>query len=216
MKKILFLVALSLSACNAQHSCHANIDAGHDANIAAIDSQHASATTNSAPVAENELSLYRLNGAWRDQRDTTFDFAALRGGPVVVAMFYGSCKTMCPALLKDIGNIDHALSPADRARTNYVLVTFDGANDTPEVRRKLASEFQLDPSRTHLISGSDRDVRVLANVLGVQYRRISNGVFAHNAMIHLLDAQGVDVMHLEGLMQPAGEFVARIHQIVRE
>lgn len=159
-------------------------------------------------------SLFQLESRWTDQSGAQFQLGSLRGKPTVVLMFYGSCTTMCPILVHDVQRLDESL-PADvRNRVQYLLVTFDGEHDTPERMRALAAEDHLDLARYKLASGSDADVRELANLLGVQYRLTAPGEYAHSAIIHLLDSNGVFVMRTEGLGQAVEPMSTRIQSLL--
>ncbi len=160
-------------------------------------------------------SLYNLDVSFTDQDGRPFSLRSLRGSPVLISMFYGSCQTMCPILIEDAREVDAALPPAERARLRVVMVTIDGERDTPERLRALAAERRMPLPRWTLLRGSDHDVRELAMVLGVQYRRISNGNYAHSSVLSVLDPEGRIAVQLEGLRQPKAALVDRIRSFVR-
>ena len=158
-----------------------------------------------APAAAAPLpdtSLFHLEGAWSDQAGRPFRFASLRGAPSVILMFYGTCQSVCPILIGDTLRLEAALAPAARARTRFVLVTFDPATDTPERLRALAAERGMDLSRWTLVRGADDDVRALATVLGVQYSRVGPRDFTHSNVITVVDPRGLVARQVEGLRQP--------------
>lgn len=152
-------------------------------------------------------SVYQLDAAWTTQDGAQFRLASLRGSPVLVLMFFGSCRTACPVLLSDIARVDAALPPAARARTRVVLVTINPEVDTPAQLRALATERRMDTSRWTLLNGRPQDVRALATILGVQYTRTGPAMFDHSNVITLLDRDGVVRTRLEGLAAPNGPLV---------
>jgi protein SCO1/2 len=153
-------------------------------------------------------SLYHLDATWTTQDNNAMRLGSLRGHPVLVLMFYGTCHGACPVLIHDLQRIDAALDPATRADTRVVMISFDPEHDTPEHLRELANESHLDTTRFSLLHGSDNDVRNVAAVLGVQYARTAEG-FNHSNQIMLLDRDGVPSFTLEGLGQPVEEIVRR-------
>lgn len=173
----------------------------------------------SAPPAADrptpDTSVFGLGVPWTDQAGRAFDLHSLAGTPTVVLMFYGTCRSACPVLIRDVKRVEAALTPAARARTRFVLVTFDPSNDTPERLRELAAESQLDLSRWSLLRGADDDVRAFATVLGVQFSRVGPGEYTHSNLITLLDPQGVVAFQLDGLQQPVGELARRIEGYTR-
>ena len=173
----------------------------------------ASATPVARPLADT--SVYGLDIAWRDQDDRTFSLASLRGSATVALMFYGTCQSACPVLVRDVLRVEAALSADARAHTRFVLVTSDPETDTPARLRALAEEKQLDLSRWTLLRASPDDVRTFATVLGVQFSRVGPSEFTHSNVITLLDARGEVSAQLEGLQQPVDDFAHRVEEAAR-
>ena len=86
-------------------------------------------------------SLYQIEGAWTDQNSRPFALASLRGGAVVLALFYGTCDSVCPSVVRDMKMLEALLPEADRARTRFVLVTIDPAMDTPSYTENADDPF---------------------------------------------------------------------------
>ncbi|MCB9507785.1 MAG: SCO family protein [Myxococcales bacterium] len=137
------------------------------------------------------------------------------GGPVVVVMFYASCRMSCPVLLDDLLRLDAALDPDLRESVQYVLVTMDPGRDTTEVLSRLASQYQLDLSRWALLRGDPALTRELAAVLGVRFRAESGGEINHSNILTLLDEMGEIVLQIEGLRQPVEPMCDAIERLLR-
>lgn len=159
-------------------------------------------------------SIYQLDAAFTDQDEHPFTLASLRGGPVLVVLFYGSCTTVCPLLLSEAVRVDESLSEAERARLRVVFVTFDPENDTAERLRALAAERSFPTPRYALLRGDDDAIRELAMALGVQYRRTGDGQFVHSAMVTLLDEEGRIAVQADGVDAPIEPLVTRAREIV--
>ncbi len=155
-------------------------------------------------------SLFHLTGAFTAQDGTEFRLAELSGNPTVVVMFYGDCTTACPLLVKSAQDIEAALSPEVAARTQFLMVSFDTARDTPDKLRAYADEKGLDKDRWHWLIGSPLLTRQLATLLGVQFRDAGNGVFAHSNIVTVLDSAGVPAARLEGLGEALDPALAAI------
>lgn len=155
-----------------------------------------------APLAATELpgtSLFHLSGTFKGQDGAEFRLGELRGRPTVIVMFYGDCTTACPLLVKSAQDIEAALPPEVAEQTQFVMVSFDTARDTPAKLRAYAQERGLDKGRWHWLVGSPLLTRQLATLLGVQYRDAGNGMFAHSNLVTVLDEQGVPEARIEGL-----------------
>lgn len=160
-------------------------------------------------------SIFQLESRFTDATGQPFPLSRLSGEPSLVVMFYGTCTTICPVLAEDARAVVEALSPEDRAHMRLVFVTFDPERDTAERMVAFAREHGLDLERTVLLRGAtDGDIRELSAVLGVQYRKLPDGNFAHSAVMTLLDREGRIVERVEGLRQDNAPMVARVRAIV--
>lgn len=135
-------------------------------------------------------SVYRLDLALVDQNGRASKLADLRGRPVLIAMFYSSCKYVCPLIIDTLQRTERALSDGERAHVRVVMVSFDPKRDTPVALRAVADQRHVDQSRWKLTRTEAIGVRKLAAVLDVQYREVGNGDFNHSSVITLLDADG--------------------------
>jgi protein SCO1/2 len=105
-----------------------------------------------------------------------------------------------------ISEVDQVIEelPADaRGDVQVLLVSFDAERDTPEKLSSLARERKLDDARWTLATANDADARALAAVLGIKYRKLANGEFAHGSTIVVLDAEGHPVARTDSLGQRA-------------
>ena len=155
-------------------------------------------------------SVYQLPMSLTDQNGKTTMLAALRGQPVLVAMFYTSCDNVCPMIAWQIRRIEQALPEAQRARLRVLMVSFDPARDTPEALRRFADAHKADPSRWVVARAEENEVRNLAAVLGIRYRELDNGVFNHSSMITLLDADGMIRARTSDLKNVDEEFLRTV------
>lgn len=144
-------------------------------------------------------SLYQLDAAWTDDAGKPVKLAALRGSPVVVAMFFASCEYACPVLVHDLQRLRTTLPEAVRAQTRFVLVSFDVARDTPPVLAAYRKKLELDASWT-LLRGEAAAVQDLAMLLGVSYKQDARGQFAHSNLFTVLNAEG-EIAHRQPGLQ---------------
>lgn len=136
-------------------------------------------------------SIYQIGSTWTRQDGTSIKLADLAGRPTLVALVYTSCRASCPIIVAAMQRIERKLPEVQRAHVRFVLVTFDPARDTPEKLAAYAKSRLLDPARWTLLHGSDEAVRELSVVLGVHYRQVEGGDYAHDNVITLLDEHGV-------------------------
>lgn len=166
-----------------------------------------------APSALPEDSIYRLEAPFSDQAGTTFQLASRRGKPQLVAMFYTSCKYVCPLIVDSAKGVEHALTESEREKLGILLVSLDPARDDTAALKSVFDRRKLDANRWTLARTSDRNVRALAALLGVRYRALADGEFNHTSSLVLLDAEGRRLASSSALgAKPDPEFLAAVRK----
>lgn len=145
----------------------------------------------SAPLSNR--SIYQLDTAWTNDGGQRVKLASFRGKPVVLAMFFASCEYACPVLVNDMKRLRAALPDAERAKTQFVLVTFDIARDTVPALKAFRERMALDEQWT-LLRADDSAVQELAMLLGVKFKQDARGQFAHSNLLTILNPEG-EVAH---------------------
>jgi protein SCO1/2 len=134
-------------------------------------------------------SLYKLDAKLTDQEGRALDLASLRGKPVLVSMFYSSCQMVCPMLFETVHNTLGALPAAERKDVQMLMVSFDPARDSVAVLKDTAAKRNCNAQWT-LARTDDSTTRKIAALLGIQYRKLSDGEFNHSTIVTLLDRDG--------------------------
>ena len=156
-------------------------------------------------------SVYQLPLKLTDQHAKTWDWRTRRGKPQVVAMFYSSCRYICPLIIESGKAVDRALTPAQRAGLGMVYISMDPERDTPAALATLAKERKVSDKRWALASPKPGDVRSVAGVLDIRYRQLSDGEFNHTSALILLDAEGRILARTEKMgSQPDPEFITAV------
>jgi protein SCO1/2 len=135
-------------------------------------------------------SLFQLDSVWTSDAGHRVKLGVFRGRPQVVAMFFASCQFTCPLTVSDMQRIEAALPENLRTNTDFLLVSFDSERDTPTALKSYRAKRELSNQNWTLLRGEPDDVRELAALLGVIYRKDANGDFAHSNVITVLNAEG--------------------------
>lgn len=158
-------------------------------------------------------SVYQLRTSLTDSAGRTLGWEELRGKPRVATIFYASCRYICPLVIDSLRSIERKLSPAERARIGFVLVTMDPERDSPETLARLMTERRLDAAHWQLLQPRPDDLRALAGVLGIRYRLLADGEFNHTTSLVLLDADGRVLARTDRLgAQGDPEFLAAVRR----
>lgn len=155
-------------------------------------------------------SIYQLDAKWTDDAGRSLQLTTFRGQPVVLAMFFAQCEYACPVIVHDMARL-RALLPEDvRAKTQFVLVTFDTERDSVAALKTYRERMKLDASWT-LLRSDPANVQELAMILGVKFKQDARGQFAHSNLITALNADG-EITHqhagLNGDVSAAAKAVA--------
>jgi formylglycine-generating enzyme required for sulfatase activity len=108
----------------------------------------------------------------------------------IVTLFYASCPMACPLTIDTLRSIDRGLTPAERARLDVLMVTFDPDHDSPGVLKRVTVERHLDTARWTLARTTSGNVRRLSALLDVPYRALPDGSFNHASVLILMDGAG--------------------------
>ena len=161
-------------------------------------------------------SLYQLTLPLTDQAGKTADWRTRRGKPQLVAMFYTSCKFICPLIVDSGKAIERQLDAKQRQKLGILLISMDPKRDSPGALKHIVDTRKLDTSRWTLASPPQDDVRTVAGLLGIRYRLLADGEFNHSSALILLDANGRILARTEKMgTQPDPEFVAAVKQALR-
>ena len=190
--------------------CGADAPAAHEepATAGSGEVSHAGHGVEMASDAPSGHSLYHLDSEWVDQHGRTRTLGELAGRVQVVAMVYTHCGYACPRILMDMKRIEGEVG--ERADVGFVFVSVDPERDTPQRLGEYARSVALDSARWTLLTAPDGEVRELAALLGVRYRRTPDGEFEHSNIITVLDAGGVVAHRQEGLGQDPAATVRAI------
>jgi len=176
--------------------------------------QHACCSPAEPTAAFTDKSIYQFGSRWTTDAGKQIKLGALRGRPQVVAMFFANCQYACPLIVNDMQRIEAALTPAQRARVGFTLVTFDPKRDTAEALAEYRRVRNLAAERWTLLRAEPDDVQELAALLGVRYKQDARGQFAHSNLITVLNADGEIVRQQVGLIQDIGENVRVLAKLV--
>ncbi len=134
-------------------------------------------------------SIYQVHASLVDQDGRAMELESMRGTPVLVSMFYTSCQMVCPMIFETIHATLAAMPIADRRTVRVLMVSFDPARDSVDVLKKTALQRNCDAQWT-LARCDESTARKVAAVLGIQYRRLSDGEYNHSTIMTLLDREG--------------------------
>ncbi len=138
-----------------------------------------------------ETSIYHLDVKLTDQHGIARSLDVFRGHPVIISMFYATCPNVCPVLISTIQMMERKLPADELAKLRVILVSVDPETDTPEILSRVAAKHHIELDRWMLARATPQDVRKIAAVLSVKYRKLPDGEFSHTSVLTLVDSEGV-------------------------
>jgi len=166
-----------------------------------------------ASTAFTDGSLYQLETEWTSDVGRKIQLGVLRGTPQIVILFFTHCEFTCPIILSDLRRIEMALPETVRDRVEFLLVSMDSERDTPSVLHEFRETHKLPVANWTLLRGEPDDVRELAALLGVNYKRDERGQFAHSNVITLLNAEGEIAYQEVGLNRNPTPLVGAVERL---
>jgi len=158
-------------------------------------------------------SIYHLPIVLTGQDGRAARLDERRGAPLLLGMFYTSCKFVCPMLIETIRDVEAKLSAEEREHLNVVLVSIDPEHDSVEVLKRTVDERRIDGARWTLARTDAASVRKLAAVLGIQYRALPDGEFNHTTAVILVDGDGRIAARTTRLGNADAAFVKRVRAV---
>jgi protein SCO1/2 len=146
-------------------------------------------------TAEPCQSLFSYPWVWTDEQGQSGPLSRWRGQPLVVTAIFTQCRSTCPRTIAKLLQVYDRFQK-EGSRAQFLLVTLDPENDTPEVLLRFKTSSGL-PDSWHLLSGSLGDTRDLRDTLGIHV--IEDGPhLLHDGRIVVFDAQGFPTRRFGG------------------
>lgn len=155
-------------------------------------------------------SIYNVSSKWEKQDGKTITFSDMKGKVLVTAMIFTSCKTACPRLTAEMRTISQKVGKTNPEDIQYVLISIDPKNDTPQVMKAYLDTNKFDEKQWTFIRSNEDDTRELANVIAVKYKEISPIEFSHSNIISVYSKKGTLAYQKEGLDSGDDDLVKEI------
>lgn len=171
-----------------------------------------------SPVAQQRLpqisTVFDLPSVWTDHNKNAFAWKQVSGQTTLVALIYTSCQMSCPLITKELLAIEQKLFDLERKSLRVLLFSFDPARDTVNRLKEYTIKHKLDTKRWTLLTGTDEGARELSVVLGIQFKKLQSGEFAHSNIITVLDQAGKIAYQQQELGKNTEEMLAAIRKVI--
>ena len=142
----------------------------------------------SGPAWSAETSFYELPNTFTNDQGRVLQLSEWRGKPMILTMEYSSCRFMCSTTFAQLKELQAA---ADEKKNpiDFVIVSLDPDNDTPEAWRQYRRTKEVERSNWHLLTGSRATTKEIAALLGIKYWSMDEHIL-HDFKVVRLNAKG--------------------------
>jgi protein SCO1/2 len=127
-----------------------------------------------------------------NQDGRAMSLSELQGKTTIFVFAFTNCPDICPLSLADFKRVKKALG-AEGDKVNYLMMSVDGARDTPEVMKRYLGLY--DPAFIGL-TGSDFQMRAVADFFGATFEaqkpnpETGSYSVSHSGFSYVIDAYG--------------------------
>ena len=139
----------------------------------------------------------------------------LRGKTVLLDFVFTHCTGPCPVLTGLHVDVQRALAPELRAKTQFVSISLDPERDTPEALRAYALKRGADLAGWSFLTGTPAEIEDVLKRYGVGVIRRAGEEPAHLVVTFVIDPQGRIAQRIVGLEQDAAERARLVTQTAR-
>jgi protein SCO1 len=140
------------------------------------------------PVWCAPFNFYALPDAFTNDQARTVHLSEWRGKPLILTMEYSSCRFMCTTTFSKLKAIQ-AAADQQNIQIDFMIVSLDPKNDTPQAWRQYRVSREVDRSNWHLLTGSEATTKEFAALLGIKYWTMDEHIL-HDFKIVRLNARG--------------------------
>jgi protein SCO1 len=114
-----------------------------------------------------------------------------RGKVLAVNFIYTSCPDICPLLTAKMAKVQDELGADFGPRVDFVSITLDPENDTPEVLKNFAEAFEAKPAGWSFLTGAPAAIAAVIRQYGVVAVKNPDGGIDHTELTSLIDRRGM-------------------------
>ena len=142
----------------------------------------------SFPAWCSPISYYAVPYPFTDDHDQTVHLSDWRGKPMILTMEHSTCRFSCSISISKLKTIQ-ALADQQHINIDFMIISIDPRNDTPETWRQFRVSREVERSNWHLLTGDETTTQRFASLIGIKYWYMEEHVF-HDFKIVRLNANG--------------------------
>ena len=145
----------------------------------------------------------------------------LRGKVVVLHFIYASCPDVCPLHTERIAEVQTLINQSPmKAQVQFVSITTDPNNDTPDIMRAYGEQHGLDPANWVFLTLAppqpEDATRELAEQFGHTFTKAKDGYQTHGIVTHVINKDGRWRANFHGLKFDPVNLIMFVNALVND
>lgn len=130
--------------------------------------------------------------SYTDMNGENVTLSGTNGKARLLYFFFANCPDVCPPTTFIMSQVQDELKEDGvfGDKVEFLSVTIDPTNDTPEVLKDYAERFDADPNGWKFLRGDEKATAELAREYSILVNKDKDGNFGHMNLIVLLDKDG--------------------------
>lgn len=145
-----------------------------------------------------------------DQDGQMVTLSSLQGKIVLLDFIFTRCPGPCPLLSLKFSQLQKQLGDRLGKDVMLVSVTIDPRHDTPEVLKEYAKRYEANTAGWKFLTGSTRDIIMVAAGFGADYQAGADGVIEHRLLTCVINRDGTVVKEFSGANHTVDDLLAAI------
>jgi protein SCO1 len=143
-------------------------------------------------------------------------FKDLRGKVLAVTFIFASCADTCPLLTAKMVGIQDRLGSVFGEKVYFVSITVDPQRDTPDVLKRYAEAYKVNPAGWAFLTGTRAEIRDVAKRYGIYAKKTSRGDVDHTFLTSLVDQSGTLRVQYMGVQFNPDEMLRDLQSLIGE
>jgi protein SCO1/2 len=140
----------------------------------------------------------------------------LRGKVLAITFIFASCADTCPLLTAKMAGIQNRLGSDFGPRVYFVSITVDPERDTPDVLKRYAEAYKVNPAGWAFLTGRPDEIRNVAKRYGIYSKKTSRGDVDHTFLTSLVDQSGTLRVQYMGVQFNPDEMLRDLQSLIGE
>jgi protein SCO1/2 len=140
----------------------------------------------------------------------------LRGKVLAITFIFASCADTCPLLTAKMAGLQSHLGADFGSRVYFVSITVDPERDRPQVLKRYAEAYKVNPAGWAFLTGTPAEIRDVVKNYGIYAKKTARGDVDHTFLTSLVDQSGILRVQYMGVKFNPDEMLRDLHSLMRE